>query len=416
MALTPQMKHSIMLLGMSTKDLAEYIDSIAESNPFLQKILSEKPKKLSTTYEYNDAATEDKENKRLPLISQLRILDLTDKELEIAEYLIYEMDDNGYITVDVEEVTSDLMVSLEETERALEAVQGLEPAGIGAHDLTECLQLQLKKANKEDSLEYRIVTECIDEVAKNNAEKIARILAADKEAVQTAIANIKKLNPRPASNILSEKSERVAPDFLVSLAKKKLQLELNKDWMPRLRLYNPYENKLEIIKDAEARQFMKENMDTARHLIDGIRRREETMCRVADYILQFHKDSLQNHPHEMKSLTVKNISEALKLHESTVTRTISNKYIQIDDNVVPLKSLLSASVKKENGESVSKQAVKNRIEALVKNEAKAKPLTDNDIYESLTKEGILIKRRTIAKYRDSLRILPAYLRKNKNIT
>ncbi len=411
MALTPQMRHSIMLLGMSTKDLVEYIDSVAEANPFLQKILQQKPKKPSTTYEYDDAGTKNREDTRLSLLSQLRMMGLLKNEMEIAEYLIYEMDGNGYITIDLEEAAHDLAVTPDEVDAALEKIQSLEPAGIGARDLTECLQIQLKRMNKEDSLEYRIVTECITEAAKNDVEKIAKILKVEKVDARGAIASIKKLNPYPASTILSEKAEDIAPDFLVRFKNNKVQLELNRDWLPRLRLYNPYEKKLEIVKDAEARKFMKENMDTARHLIDGVKRREETMCKVTDYILRFQKDSLTNDFEEIKSLTIKDISKALNLHASTVTRTISNKYIQIDDNVMPLKTLLSTSVTKENGDSVSKTAVKRRIESLIKNENRERPLTDGAIQEILVKEGIPLKRRTIAKYRGSLRILPAYFRK-----
>jgi RNA polymerase sigma-54 factor len=411
MALTPQMKHSIKLLSMSTKELHEYINTVAESNPFLQKILNEKVTRTSHVYEYNDGASKDEEDSRSSLLSQLRMLNLSDKEMEIVEYLIYEMDENGYITTNLEEAAADLAVALEEVESALEAIQSLEPAGIGAQDISECLQLQLKRMAKEGSLEYRMVTECISEVAKNDVEKIARLLMSDKEEVKSAIANIKKLNPRPASTILSKKAEDISPDFVVRFRNKKVQLELNKNWLPRLRLYNPYENKVDIIKDADARRFMKENMDLAKNLIDGVRRREETMCRVADYILTYHKDSLQNKPHEIKSLTVKDISKALNIHPSTVTRTIANKYIQIYDKVMPLKSLLSAGITKDGGDSVSKTAVKKRIESLIKNEDKARPLTDGAIQDIFSKEGIPIKRRTIAKYRDSLRILPAYFRK-----
>jgi len=402
-----------MLLGMSTQDLNEYINSAVEANPFLQKIFDEKKSKSSRPEYGEDTIIKERPDPRLSLLSQIRLLDATDKELEILEYLIYEIDDNGYITADIEEVARDLFVSIEEVEKCIMAVQNLEPAGIGARDMRECLRLQLKRMKKEDSLEYQIVSGFIEEVAKSDTEKIAKALKIDRKKVSAAIAVIKKLNPRPASNLLSERAEWIAPDLIVALKGKKIRIELNRQWLPRLRLYNPYENKLSVIKDANAREFMKENMEAARHLVDGIKRREETMCKVAEYILNFHKDSLRNNGHDLKSLMTRDISKALNLHPTTINRTISNKYIQIDNKVITLKSLLSNSVKKTNGESVSKISVKKRIETLVKNEDKSRPLSDKAIKEILAQEGIIIQRRTIAKYRDSLKILPTYLRRQK---
>ena len=421
MALTPQMRHSIQLLGMSTKDLNEYINSAVEVNPFLKKALDGNRDRYKSSlsqannsnnyYEHNGDTNQQDEDARLSLLSQLRILDLSSKELEIAESLIYEMDDNGYVAVALEEVAQDLSVSIDEAENVLEIIQGLEPPGIGARDVRECLQLQLERANKKDSLEYTIVSEFINELAKEDIAKLSKALKVDKEKIKTAINNIKKLNPRPASTMFSKKPEHVIPDLVAIVKDNKMRLEINREWLPNLRLYNPYENKLDIIKDAEARKFMKENMDSARHLIDGLKRREETMCKVADFILNFHGNESINGKSEMKSLTIKEISASLNLHPSTINRTVANKYIQIDSNVVPLKSLLSHGIKKENGEVMSKTSVKKRIEELIRNEDKSRPLTDKVIHEKLAQDGIVIKRRTIAKYRNSLRILPSYLRK-----
>lgn len=421
MSLTPQMRQSLKLLGMSTKDLNELINSAVEANPFLQKILDDKKSKsrqpavarTSISEEYGEDIIKERRDPRSSLLFQLRLLDLTDKELEIAEYLIYEMDDNGYIATDPEEVAGDLSAAMEEVENCITAIQSLDPPGIGAKDIRECLQLQLKRMNKEDSLEYRIISEFIDEVAKSDKEKIAKILKIDKESVGAAINSIKKLNPRPAGNLLSEQAQWIAPDLTVRFKNKKVRLELNREWLPRLRLYNPYENKLGTIKDSNTREFIKENMGSARDLIDGIKRREETMCKVAEYILSFHKDSLKNSGHDVKSLMINDISKALGLHPSTVNRAISNKYVQIDDKVIILKSLLSDKIKKTNGESVSKISVKKRIETLVKNEGKSRPLSDKAIQEILAKEGIIIQRRTVTKYRNALNILPTYLRRSR---
>ena len=407
MSLTPQMRQSIQLLSMPISELNEYIDSIVANNPVLEKKFERK-----SPVRIEKAVSRD-ENPRISLISQARMLNLDDKAMKIAEYLIYEMDNNGYIQINTEEAAQDLFTSVDEVEEVLLAIQTLDPPGIGASDIRECLQLQLKRMNKEDSLEYDIVTSYINELATNDVEKISHGLNIDKEEVVRAINSIRKLNPRPASTVLSKEDEPVIPDLIANRKNNKIRLELNREWIPHLRLYNPYENKLDIVKDPEAREFLKKNMDEGKHLISNLKRREETMCRVADYILQFQECYFENGISEIKSLTIKDVGEALNLHPSTISRTVSNKYIQINDKVVPLKILLSQGIKNENGEVASKTSIKNRIKELVDNEDKAKPLSDNKIKEGLEKEEINIKRRTVAKYRESLRILPTHLRRNK---
>ncbi len=420
MAITPQMKQSIQLLGMSIKDLSEYIDSLVTKNPFLQKLINNKKSDKyngvpglradGETYDHADT-TRYRENPRFSLLSNLRMLGLKDKALEITEYMIFEMDENGYITVEPEEVASDLGVTTEEVEDCLEAIQGMEPAGIGARDIRECLQLQLKRKNKQESLEYAIVSHFLIEVARNDIEKIANSLKVDKNKVRDAINYIKKLDPRPASAVLSKDTQVIIPELLAKVDKRAVRLELNKSHLPRLKIYNPYENELDIIKDPEARKFLKENMNIAKGLVDNLKRREDTICKVAKYILDFQKEAIAKGEAGLKTLTLKDVAEALNFHPSTISRAISNKYIQINDKVVPMNSLLSHGIKKESGELTSKSFIKNRIVELVKKEDGALPLSDAQIEAKLKENGIVIKRRTIAKYRKCLQILPTHLRK-----
>ena len=412
------MRLSIRLLGMSMKDLNEYIESAVEANPFLRKEFDKKRSEIyksnfSTARDYSTGmdSNEKSEDPRLSLLSQLRMLGLNDKSLQIAEYLIYEMDDNGYITVALEDVANELSLPIEEVWECLTVIQSLDPPGIGARDIRECLQLQLKRIHKEDSVEYIIVSDFINEIARNDVTMISKALELEKRDVQAAISNIKRLNPRPASTMLSKGSETVIPDLIATIKNKKIRLDLNRDWLPRLKLFNPYENESDVMQDLETRKFVKENMDSAKQLIDNIKRREETMCKVADYILNFHKGKLIDDIDEIETLTIKDISGALNLHPSTINRTVASKYVQIDNKVMLLKSLLSHGIKKENGEITSKINVKKKIEALIKGEDKKQPLSDKAIEEKLVAEGIIIKRRTIAKYRKTLRILPTYLRK-----
>ena len=420
MSLTPQMRQSLNMLGMSVSDLTEYIEFAATQNPFLQKILANQAidkynsraamSKSESPYELENNIR-DAENPRSSLLSQIKMTAISDELLEIAEYLIFEMDDNGYISLEPEEAARDLSVSVEDVQECLDAIQGLEPAGIGAQDITECLQLQLKRRGMEDSLEYKIVSSYLAEVAREDIERIVKALKTDAKAVKDAVAIIKKLNPRPASTILSKNSERVIPELTATFEKNKLRLELNRGTVPGLKLYNPYENDFNVIKDPEARKFMQENINAAKNLIDNLKRREDTICKVADYILSFQRDNLTKDKHDIKTLTIKDVAKAVKFHPSTISRAVSHKYIKVNDKVISLSSLLSHGMKKENGEIQSKTAVKMMLERLVKNEESSSPLTDDAISDRLKKEGIYLSRRTVAKYRLALHILPAYLRK-----
>ena len=301
MSLTPQMRQSIQILGMSVKDLSEYIETLLTKNPFLKKLIEEK-----RSEKYNNSLTSGKsvnssdyddsrsENPRFALLSQLRILGLKDKALEIAEYLIFEMDENGYIAAELDDAAADLSVDTEAIEKCLSVIQSMEPAGIGARDIRECLQLQLKRKDKENSIEYEIVSNFLNEVARNDIEKIAAALKADKEKVQDAIGYIKKLNPRPASSILGKAAEETIPELVAKVSNKSVRLEVNRGSVPRLKIYNPYENELDVIKDPEARKFLKENLDVAKALVDNLKRREDTICKVAKYILDFQKDTITN--------------------------------------------------------------------------------------------------------------------------
>jgi RNA polymerase sigma-54 factor len=415
MSLTPQMRQSLNILAMSVSDLIEYIDFAVTQNPFLKKLIDERKSFDKYKGEYHllpDKAIKQDLDPRHALLSQVKMSGLTDDMLEIAEYLIYEMDDNGYITTDMEEAAEDLGVDAEEVSECLSLIQDMEPAGIGAEDIKECLQLQLKRKGKENSLEWRIVESFLSEVAQENIEKIAKELEVDKTKVKEAVGSIKKLNPRPASTILAKESNAVIPELMAKVDEKKVRLELNRGSVPDLKLYNPYANDFDIIKDPEARKFMQENINAAKGLIDNLKRREDTMCKVADYILNFQKDAISKDIHHIKSLTIKEVAHATKFHPSTISRVVSNKYIQVNDNVMPLKSLLSHSVKHVNGEPRSKASVKKTIETLVKNEDPSCPASDREICRVLRDAGgINISRRTVAKYRSSMRILPTHLRK-----
>lgn len=421
MALTPQMRQSINILGMPIKDLNEHINSLLANNPCLKKLADDHKNRdryqasgeitKSDTPEDYDIRSAQETKPHQALLSQLRMHGLTGDEMKIAEYLIYEMDGNGYIIIDSEEAGADLGVSAEDIEAIVEVIQKMEPAGIGARDLAECLQLQLKRMGKEASIEYEIASSYLTELAKNDVAAIAKSLKIDEKMAIDAMAHVKNLNPRPGSTMLSSESAKIIPDLVATVNRKKVRLEVNRTYMPRLEVYNPYLNNLDIIADPEARQFLAENTNLAKGLISNLKRREETLCRVAQYIMEHQREAILTDNSNLRTLTIDSVAKALDFHQSTISRSVSNKYVQINDKVIPLKNLLTHGVENKNGDIVSKASVKKRIETLVNAEDRKAPLTDMSIQEALEREGFVIKRRTVAKYREELKILPVHLRK-----
>ena len=412
-ALTPQMRQSIQLLALPVKELLEYIDSLLEKNPFLKKEFDRKPS-AAVKHELSDLherLTVRKEDPRRMLLSQIRMTKLSAGELEIAEHLIYGLDDNGYITEGCEEISEALGVDVDMVENVIRAIHRMDPPGIGARNPKECLQIQLKRSGREKTLEYAIVSGFLNEAASNDVKKIARSLNIVEDEAARAIKNIIKLNPRPASTMLAKEADPVIPDLVANVKEKKVSLGMNREWLPRLKMYNPYQNQPDIIKDPQVREFIKENMQMAKGLLDNLKRREETLCKVTDYILNFQRQNILDGKFEVKSLTIKDVANALNMHPSTISRTVSNKYIQIKDKVIPVNSFLSKGMKKPGGGVISKSAVKNRLAELVSCEEKKHPLSDEVLKAILEKEDVRIGRRTIAKYRESLRILPSHLRK-----
>ncbi|MFH0764106.1 MAG: RNA polymerase factor sigma-54 [Candidatus Omnitrophota bacterium] len=411
MALTPQMRQSIELLAMPMKELGEYVDSILEKNPFLKKAIEKKNYRPTGEIGSEPQITSNVDP-RLALLSQLRMSKLDEDRMRIAEYLIYEINDNGYISCDMDEAASDLGADIETVENVLDIIQQMEPAGIGARDAQECLLLQLKRLGKESSTEYKIVQDYIHELTSHDAQRIAQALKIGEDDVLKAFKSIRKLNPKPASTLLSEKIDLVIPDLVAHIKKDKVTIRINRDWFPVIRFYNPYENKPDMIKDPEVREFVKVNESAAKQLLDSLKRREDTMCRVASYILNFQLASLKSGKSgSIRTIAIKDVAAALGFHSSTISRTISNKYIQLDKKVLALNSLLSSGIKKADGQVISKSYILDRLSSIIKNEDKSKPLRDDAIHDLLSKEGILIKRRTVAKYRNALRILPKHLRK-----
>jgi RNA polymerase sigma-54 factor len=417
LALTPQMKQAIRILNLSTQDLHKFVDEIIQENPFVEK---NKIKAKKSDYKAGVAPDDisfdrkAEENIRDRILSAVRSGDLNQEQIKIAEYMIYEIDDNGYISYDENEICEKFDCEKETIEKVIEAIQAQDPPGIGARDIRECLLIQLRRKSMEQSTEYSIVDGYLDLVAKNDVTTLAKQIDKDEDAITKALKTIKKLNPRPCADIFAKQTEYVVPDLISTVNQSKISLKLNRDWLPHLSLYNPYENNNEISDDPESQKFIKESFNDAKTLLYDLERRENTIYSIGKYIVGRQKKYLCGKIKDIEILTIKEISEKLKLHPSTVSRALNNKYIEINGKTISLSSLLSQPITKTNGETTSKLSVKRKISEIIKSEKPESPYTDEKIKDMLLKEGLSINRRTVAKYRTAMRILPTHLRRKKS--
>jgi RNA polymerase sigma-54 factor len=365
------------------------------------------------------------------LRSQLGDAGFSDKEHEIAETIIGNIDDSGYLERDIESMVDDLAFSMgvetnaKEVEAVLHKIQEFEPSGVGARSLKECLVIQLKRKNTEDpfiAMAIRILERHFDAFTKKHYDKILKKLEISEEALKSAIDEILKLNPKPG-NSLSETTKvnhYIIPDFIVSNDDGELVLSLNSKNAPELRLSNTYRQMLENYshsnkkskKEKEAMQFVKQKIDSAKWFIDAIKQRQHTLFVTMQAILNFQYDFfLTGDETKLRPMILKDIADQVNLDISTISRVANSKYVQTGFGTILLKTLFSESLKTDSGEDVSTKEVKKILSNLVEAEDKKKPMTDEQLVTALKEKGYQIARRTVAKYREQLNISVARLRK-----
>ncbi len=302
---------------------------------------------------------------------------------------------------------------MQEAEACLDIVQRLDPPGIGARNLRECLLLQLEDGRQKASLAYRLVDEAFDDLIAHRWSDLAKRYALDPQEVQAAADELARLDPKPGLQFLSTAGEYVIPDLTVENVDGEYRVFLNDGGMPRLRISQTYRD---IVADkkkfvGENRAFITEKLNSATWLVQAIEQRRQTMLKVMHFIVDRQRAFFEKGVESLRPLTLREVADVLDMHESTISRVTSQKYAQTPRGVFPLKFFFSSSLGTTSGEDASSRAVKAQIEKLVAGENTAKPLTDAAIVKSLEERGIRIARRTVAKYRDHLGILPARMRK-----
>ncbi len=365
------------------------------------------------------------------LTEQLHLLDLDDKQFLIADILIGNLDESGYLNRDLEAIVDDLAFSMnveateDEVAVILSLIQELDPAGVGARNLQECLLLQIKRKQDGDIVRYtakKILEDFFDEFTKKHYDKIAKKLEIEDEDLKEAIDEILRLNPKPGGSMResAKNYQQIIPDFMLFENEGRLELSLNSRNAPELKVSKEYESMLRSYaegaksskSDKEALTFVRQKLDSAKWFIDAIKQRQQTLLLTMDAIMNYqHPYFLTGDETKLRPMILKDIADIVELDISTISRVANSKYVQTNFGIFPLKYFFSESLSTDSGEEVSTREVKKILSEAIEAEEKRNPLTDEKLMDLLNERGYNIARRTVAKYREQLNIPVARMRK-----
>lgn len=464
--LSPQQIQLMKMIQLSTLELEQKIETEIGENPALENGKEESSNDLSELEDdreiveaneididqyisddevpsyklYTNNYNNDKDDNTIPvsggisfhqfLSQQIGNLILPEKEIQIAKFIIGSIDESGYLRRSNEELIDDLafteniIVDNDLIERVLKSVQSLEPTGVGARSLQECLLLQLTKKKKnrpELEIAIKIIKVYFDLFSLKHYEKLQEKLSINKEQLKKTLDIISKLNPKPGGALASiNQNNQIVPDFILTLEDGKLNVNLNQRNAPQLRVSNTYkemllgysESESKLESQEEAIQFIKQKLDSAQWFIDAIKQRHQTLSLTINAILEFQKEYfITGDEKKLKPMILRDIADKINMDISTISRVANSKYIETPYGTKLLKTFFSEGLKNEDGDNVSSIEIKNILEQLVSEENKKKPLTDNILSTMMKKKGYIVARRTIAKYREQLEIPVARLRK-----
>lgn len=346
------------------------------------------------------------------LIEQLRGSDLRDDLIPVAEMIIGNIDDYGYLQSNVNELAFSTSIDPADIEEALSLVQSFDPPGVGCRDLRECLILQLKRAEKTDTLEYKIIDKHMAALGKRRLPDIARGLGIGLPMVRDAVERIGHLDPRPGRAYMTAPNHYVLPEVFVVREAVGYSVSTNDDYIPHLRISNHYKDLMsQGSTPQEVKQYIREKVRAGMFLIKSLHQRQQTILNIANEIVKRQTEFLDHGVSKLKPMTMAQVADAVEVHETTVSRAVSGKYIETPQGVYEMKFFFSSGIQTQDGEGMSNTSVKDKISDIFKNEDPHHPLSDQEVVDQLKEEGIKIARRTVAKYRSELNILPSSLRK-----
>lgn len=347
------------------------------------------------------------------LLEQLHVIpDLTEQEIMIGEDVIWNINEDGYLTMDLEEIALNLGVAVEEVEKALKIVQGFEPVGIAARDLRECLLIQLRDKGNS-SVAQQVLCEYFDDFKNKRFERISKRMEISLDQLKAAMEEIGKLNPKPGEGYISQDENYVIPDVIVERIDDEFVVSLNDSNIPALRISRNYKRMLADRKKvpSEVKSFIRKRLESARWLINSIHQRRATIFKVMTAIVDRQHDFFDKGPGHLKPMILKDIAEQVYMDISTISRVTNGKYVQTDFGVFELKYFFSEKMTMSDGEEVSNKQIKDLIKKIIEGEDSRKPLNDQTIVKILDEEGYPIARRTVAKYREQMKLPVARLRR-----
>jgi RNA polymerase sigma-54 factor len=448
--IAPQLIQSLRLLQMPILKLEQLLRQELSTNPLLEEVEAlEEPDTTSTEEqseidpqlgkidwdEYLGDESEfrgrgEKENqeekKERPtvvekslyehLTEQLHFNKLTEQECNIGEYIIGCIDENGYLTCSLEEIVEALKSDLETARKILKLIQSFDPPGVGARDLKESLLIQLKERSLEQSLAYRIVSQHLNELDKKSLSQLAKSLDTEFEEVQKAMELIRTLSPKPAAGRFVSGAVPITPDLIVEKVGNEYLVFHNDKNIPRLRVNPTYKELLKKNSPTgpEARDYVKGKLEQARWLLNAINQRRSTMVNVMGAIIEEQKDFFESGPEFLRPLTMEAIASKVNMNVATVSRVSNDKYVQTPQGLYEIRYFFNSGMTRDDGQEISKRQIKSLLEEIIKDEDPNSPLSDREIYSRLKEKGIGLARRTVTKYREELKILPARFRKRMN--
>ncbi|MFC1863437.1 RNA polymerase factor sigma-54 [Thermodesulfobacteriota bacterium] len=460
--MTPQLQQAIKLLQLSRLELLETITQEMEENPLIdeqtmeeddnekeevEKISDTEPEDLPTpevvvdenineeidwdTYisEYNTSWAEAPyDGRELPqfenmtssktslpshLMWQLNMGDFNETQQEIGVQIIGNVDEDGYLKISIEEISQITGYSEEEISETLALIQKFDPVGVCARDTRECLLIQIKFQDLEGSLVEKIVSDHLDNLENKRYDKIAKSLSVSIQDIISAVSIITELEPKPGRQYNEEDVVYITPDIYVFKMGDDYQIVLNEDGMPKLRINNYYKdilNKGNSLPD-NTKDYIQDKLKSAAWLIKSIHQRQRTIYKVTESIVDFQRNFFDKGVAHLKPLVLRDVAEHTQMHESTISRVTTNKYVHTPQGLFELKYFFNSSINSMDGGSIASESVKEHIKNIIKSEEKSKPYSDQEVADKLKNLNIDVARRTVAKYRESLGILPSRKRR-----
>ncbi|EIV8603286.1 RNA polymerase factor sigma-54 [Escherichia coli] len=462
LAMTPQLQQAIRLLQLSTLELQQELQQALESNPLLEQIdtheeIDTRETQDSETLDTADALEQKEMPEELPLDAswdtiytagtpsgtsgdyiddelpvyqgettqtlqdylmwQVELTPFSDTDRAIATSIVDAVDDTGYLTVPLEDILEsmgDEEIDIDEVEAVLKRIQRFDPVGVAAKDLRDCLLIQLSQFDKTTPWleEARlIISDHLDLLANHDFRTLMRVTRLKEDVLKEAVNLIQSLDPRPGQSIQTGEPEYVIPDVLVRKHNGHWTVELNSDSIPRLQINQHYASMCNNARNDSDSQFIRSNLQDAKWLIKSLESRNDTLLRVSRCIVEQQQAFFEQGEEYMKPMVLADIAQAVEMHESTISRVTTQKYLHSPRGIFELKYFFSSHVNTEGGGEASSTAIRALVKKLIAAENPAKPLSDSKLTSLLSEQGIMVARRTVAKYRESLSIPPSNQRK-----